>query len=225
MTPFAGYELPVNYSGGIIAEHLFTRENAGLFDVSHMGQAFLSGADAARKFESLVPGDICGWREGRIRYTQFTNEDGGDPRRPDGHEACARRRRRKAFPGGQRRLQGCGFRAVGAKACPTCGWKSWKIAPCSPCKGLARRACWSATSPASRKWSSCPCGNSTGVASALFVTRSGLYAARTASRSRSRRLDAVDFADGAAGRGGSPRHRPRRPRFAAARSGTLPLWP
>jgi aminomethyltransferase len=56
MTPFAGYELPVNYRSGIIAEHLFTRENAGLFDVSHMGQAFLSGADAARKFESLVPG-------------------------------------------------------------------------------------------------------------------------------------------------------------------------
>ena len=55
MTPFAGYELPVNYSGGIIAEHLFTRENAGLFDVSHMGQAFLSGADAARKFERLRP--------------------------------------------------------------------------------------------------------------------------------------------------------------------------
>jgi aminomethyltransferase len=77
MTPFAGYELPVNYRSGIIAEHLFTRENAGLFDVSHMGQAFLSGADAARKFESLVPGDVCGLAPGRTRYTQFTNEDGG----------------------------------------------------------------------------------------------------------------------------------------------------
>ena len=77
MTPFAGYELPVNYSGGIIAEHLFTRENAGLFDVSHMGQAFLSGPNAARRFESLVPGDICALAPGRTRYTQFTNEDGG----------------------------------------------------------------------------------------------------------------------------------------------------
>jgi aminomethyltransferase len=77
MTPFAGYELPVNYSGGIIAEHVFTRESAGLFDVSHMGQAFLSGPDAARKFETLVPGDISGLAPGRTRYTQFTTDEGG----------------------------------------------------------------------------------------------------------------------------------------------------
>ena len=77
MVPFAGYELPVNYSGGIIAEHLFTRENAGLFDVSHMGQAFLSGTDAARRLESLLPGDLLALGDGRIRYSQFTNEDGG----------------------------------------------------------------------------------------------------------------------------------------------------
>jgi aminomethyltransferase len=77
MVPFAGYELPVNYSGGIIAEHLFTRESAGLFDVSHMGQAILSGDGAAKRLESLVPGDICALSEGRIRYTQFTNEAGG----------------------------------------------------------------------------------------------------------------------------------------------------
>jgi aminomethyltransferase len=77
MTPFAGYELPVNYSGGILGEHLFTRESAGLFDVSHMGQAILSGPDVARKFERLVPGDILGLAEGHTRYTQFTNEQGG----------------------------------------------------------------------------------------------------------------------------------------------------
>jgi aminomethyltransferase len=77
MTPFAGYELPINYSGGILGEHLFTRESAGLFDVSHMGQAFLSGPDAARKFESLVPGDILALAEGRTRYTQFTTDQGG----------------------------------------------------------------------------------------------------------------------------------------------------
>ena len=58
MIEFAGYALPVNYSKGVLSEHLFTRENAGLFDVSHMGQAFLSGRDAARKLESLVPGDL-----------------------------------------------------------------------------------------------------------------------------------------------------------------------
>ncbi len=77
MTPFAGYELPVNYSGGILGEHLFTRESAGLFDVSHMGQAVLCGPDAARKFESLVPGDILALAIGRTRYTQFTNDQGG----------------------------------------------------------------------------------------------------------------------------------------------------
>ncbi len=77
MVPFAGYALPVNYSAGILAEHLFTRENAGLFDVSHMGQATLSGPDAARLLESLVPGDIQALAEGRTRYTQFTNEAGG----------------------------------------------------------------------------------------------------------------------------------------------------
>ncbi len=77
MTPFAGYELPVNYGGGILSEHLFTRENAGLFDVSHMGQAVFSGPEAARRFESLVPGDIQALAAGRTRYTQFTNDEGG----------------------------------------------------------------------------------------------------------------------------------------------------
>jgi aminomethyltransferase len=77
MTPFAGYELPVNYRDGILAEHLFTREKAGLFDVSHMGQALLSGPEAARRLESLVPGDILALAPGRTRYTQFTNAQGG----------------------------------------------------------------------------------------------------------------------------------------------------
>jgi aminomethyltransferase len=77
MVDFAGYALPVNYAPGVLAEHLFTREKAGLFDVSHMGQAFLSGPDAARRLESLVPGDILALAPGRIRYTQFTNDQGG----------------------------------------------------------------------------------------------------------------------------------------------------
>ncbi|WP_296712899.1 glycine cleavage system aminomethyltransferase GcvT [Rhodoblastus sp.] len=77
MVEFAGYALPVNYSKGVLAEHLFTRAKAGLFDVSHMGQAFLSGRDAARKLESLVPGDLLALEAGRIRYSQFTNEQGG----------------------------------------------------------------------------------------------------------------------------------------------------
>jgi aminomethyltransferase len=77
MVPFAGYAMPVQYKGGIIAEHLHTREKAGLFDVSHMGQAVLSGPDAARALEKLVPADIVGLAPARQRYTQFLDENGG----------------------------------------------------------------------------------------------------------------------------------------------------
>jgi aminomethyltransferase len=80
MIPFAGYEMPVQYADGIIAEHTHTRSAAGLFDVSHMGQAFLVGADhetAARALETLVPADLVGLAPGRQRYTQLTNQDGG----------------------------------------------------------------------------------------------------------------------------------------------------
>jgi aminomethyltransferase len=80
MVPFAGYDMPVQYASGIIAEHNHVRAAAGLFDVSHMGQAFLVGADhetVARALEALVPGDIVGLKPGRQRYTQLTGEDGG----------------------------------------------------------------------------------------------------------------------------------------------------
>jgi aminomethyltransferase len=82
MVPFAGYDMPVQYSSGIIKEHLHTRTAAGLFDVSHMGQIALrprSGhiADAARALEALLPADILGLAPGRQRYTMFTNDDGG----------------------------------------------------------------------------------------------------------------------------------------------------
>ena len=80
MVPFAGYDMPVQYPDGIIAEHNHVRTQAGLFDVSHMGQAFLVGADhetVARALETLVPGDIVNLAPGRQRYTQFTDENGG----------------------------------------------------------------------------------------------------------------------------------------------------
>jgi aminomethyltransferase len=80
MVPFAGYTLPVQYADGIIAEHNHTRSAAGLFDVSHMGQAFLVGPDhetTARALETLVPADILGLAPGRQRYTQFLNDEGG----------------------------------------------------------------------------------------------------------------------------------------------------
>lgn len=66
MVPFAGYEMPVQYPAGILKEHLHTREKAGLFDVSHMGQAFLAGDTAA--LERVAPADVTGLKEGAQRY-------------------------------------------------------------------------------------------------------------------------------------------------------------
>jgi aminomethyltransferase len=77
MVPFAGYAMPVNYPGGIIAEHKHCRESASLFDVSHMGQVRLVGADAAAALESLVPVDVIGLPVGKQRYGFFTNASGG----------------------------------------------------------------------------------------------------------------------------------------------------
>ncbi|MCH4891643.1 glycine cleavage system aminomethyltransferase GcvT [Sphingomonas sp. SFZ2018-12] len=76
MVPFAGYEMPVQYDG-IMAEHLWTRESAGLFDVSHMGQLVISGEGAAQALEALVPGDISALKPGRVRYTLLLAENGG----------------------------------------------------------------------------------------------------------------------------------------------------
>lgn len=80
MVPFAGYDMPVQYPLGIMKEHQHTREKAGLFDVSHMGQVMLRGADndaTARAFETMMPVDVLGLKEGRQRYGLFTNEAGG----------------------------------------------------------------------------------------------------------------------------------------------------
>lgn len=77
MVPFAGYAMPVQYKAGVLQEHLHTRAQAGLFDVSHMGQARLHGAKAAEAMETLVPGDIAGLGAGNMRYTLFTNDQGG----------------------------------------------------------------------------------------------------------------------------------------------------
>ncbi len=80
LVPFAGYEMPVQYPTGILAEHAQTRTAAGLFDVSHMGQVRLTakpGQNAAKALETIVPGDIAGLQPGKQRYTQFTNDQGG----------------------------------------------------------------------------------------------------------------------------------------------------
>ena len=80
MVPFAGYEMPVQYPLGILKEHLHTRAHAGLFDVSHMGQAYLIGSGhetAGMALEALVPADILNLKPGQQRYTQLLNEEGG----------------------------------------------------------------------------------------------------------------------------------------------------
>ncbi|MDA8446902.1 glycine cleavage system aminomethyltransferase GcvT [Paracidovorax valerianellae] len=77
MVPFAGYSMPVQYPAGLMAEHLHTRQAAGLFDVSHMGQLRLVGADAAAAFETLIPVDVIDLPVGKQRYGLLLNEDGG----------------------------------------------------------------------------------------------------------------------------------------------------
>lgn len=77
MVPFAGYSMPVQYPAGVKAEHLHTRSKAGLFDVSHMGQVLLTGEDAAKTLEQLIPIDIIDLKMGEQRYGFFTNENGG----------------------------------------------------------------------------------------------------------------------------------------------------
>ena len=76
MVGFAGYQMPIQYEG-IMAEHLWTREAAGLFDVSHMGQLQLIGEGAAEALEAVVPGDISALKPGRMRYTLLLAPDGG----------------------------------------------------------------------------------------------------------------------------------------------------
>jgi aminomethyltransferase len=77
MVPFAGYDMPVQYPLGVMKEHLHTREAAGLFDVSHMGQIVLRGANAAKALETLVPVDIIDLPVGMQRYAMFTDDNGG----------------------------------------------------------------------------------------------------------------------------------------------------
>ncbi|WP_166418587.1 glycine cleavage system aminomethyltransferase GcvT [Cochlodiniinecator piscidefendens] len=77
MVDFAGWMMPVNYPLGIMGEHAQCRERAALFDVSHMGQVILRGENVAQKLEALVPSAMTTVKEGKARYTFFTNENGG----------------------------------------------------------------------------------------------------------------------------------------------------
>jgi len=77
MVPFAGYQMPLQYSKGIIHEHLHCRSHAGFFDISHMGQCLILADDAANELERLTPSDITGLKSGAQKYTVLTNSDGG----------------------------------------------------------------------------------------------------------------------------------------------------
>ena len=77
MVPFAGYEMPVNYTDGIKIEHLHTRKKAGLFDVSHMGQIIITGNGATQALESLVPVDLEALDVNQQIYALLTNDQGG----------------------------------------------------------------------------------------------------------------------------------------------------
>jgi aminomethyltransferase len=76
MVGFGGYDMPVQYEG-VLAEHRWTREHAGLFDVSHMGQCKITGPDAIAQFERFVPGDYQALKAGRQKYSLLLNESGG----------------------------------------------------------------------------------------------------------------------------------------------------
>jgi aminomethyltransferase len=76
MVPFAGYAMPIQYEG-IIAEHRWTRDSAGLFDVSHMGQLIIHGGDAEEGLEALLPADLSILKEGRLRYSLLLTEEAG----------------------------------------------------------------------------------------------------------------------------------------------------
>jgi aminomethyltransferase len=76
MVAFAGYSMPIQYEG-IIAEHRWTRESAGLFDVSHMGQLIVAGPEAEKGLESVLPADLAILKEGRLRYSLLLNDEGG----------------------------------------------------------------------------------------------------------------------------------------------------
>ncbi len=135
MVPFAGYAMPVQYPAGVLAEHKHTRAAAGLFDVSHMGQVELRGADAAKALEALVPGDITGSRCGAHPLHALHQRHRRHSRRSDGHQC---------------RTTGCSWSSTPparTPISPICvqAWRKASrsnccpIAACSRCKGRRRQ--------------------------------------------------------------------------------------
>ena len=168
MVPFAGYSMPVQYPAGLMAEHKHTREAAGLFDVSHMGQLKLVGADAAAAFESLMPVDVIGLGVDKQRYGLLLTDEGtiiddlmfvnwGDPADTTGESRPRASGEREgpqlfAIVNGACKagdIATCKQRSATAARCCPC-----PSAPCSPCKAPRRSMHCSAWCRASRNSSS-----------------------------------------------------------------------
>ena len=136
MVPFAGYAMPVQYQAACWPSTCTAARTAALFDVSHMGQATLSGAGAAAALERLVPGDMLGPEAGPAALHAADQRGGRHPRRPDGGQS----RRGAAVPGGQRQPQGRSTSPISPPTCrPACSSSCTRIARCWRCKGRPRR--------------------------------------------------------------------------------------
>jgi aminomethyltransferase len=224
MVPFAGYDMPVQYPTGILTEHLHTRAQAGLFDVSHMGQAWPHRAGRRAALETLVPGDIAGPGAGPPALHPLHQRRGRHPRRSDGDARSAI----TLFVVVNAGCKHAGFRAPRRRSCPGGSARRFRssTAPCWRCRDRRRRP--SLAAPRTR--ASPAMGFMTGREVAVdgvdaASSRARATPARTATRSRSRRARARVAQRKAAGRAGGEADRPRRARLAAARSRALPLRP
>ena len=227
MVPFAGYEMPVQYPLGILKEHLATRAQAGLFDVSHMGQAMLTGPDhasTAAALEALVPADIVNLAHRPPALHPAPHRCGRHHRRPDGDAARRPRQRRPPDARRQRLAQGRRLRAH-------------RQPPSGEREASARARARAARRAGSRRRAHCRCALPRGAAARLHAggqrPRWRLRLSRLAlglhRRGRLRDL-------GCRRRRGRPvaaavdrtmrrAHRPRRARLAAAGSRPVPLRP
>ena len=227
MVPFAGYAMPVQYATGILAEHLWTREHAGLFDVSHMGQAALIGPDhatTARALEALVPADILNLEPGRQRYTQLLDDERRHPRRPHGDAARESAPGRRAHPRRQRLDEGGRLRPHGGAASGRRRASPLRRPRASRPAGAAGRG--RARRPgAGRRIARLHAGGGDddrrhpGPCLALRLHRRGRLRDLGAGEPRSGAVAAPH--DGRAGKA----DRPRGARFAPARGRAVPLWP
>jgi hypothetical protein len=144
MVPFAGYSMPIQYEG-IIAEHRWTRESAGLFDVSHMGQLIIAGPDAEKGLETLLPADLSILKDGQASLFAAAQRRRRHHRRSDGDAA-----RGPFLHGRERRHQAWRHRAYAREAARERGLDHMKEQACSRCRGRRRPKRWRGSRRASR---------------------------------------------------------------------------